>query len=346
MRGRSLARQQRLLRLLDQGDGLSVPRAAGQLGCTERTLYRDLAVLQEIGVPVYQEREGKRLRWRLVDGPKRRLSVTLSFAETLALTTGRDLLAELAGTFFHEAAISAIEKIRAALPAPFLTRADAAADLIVADKRPSRDYRGRGDAVRTLVDAIERRETVTIEYRKIGDRASSVRDVDPYHLHIHAGALYLIGWCHRRKAVRTFLLDRAGRVRSTGRTFDRRSDISVAPVMQGDLGPWTGNAEIIRLRFRSTAARLVAEHKIHPSQVSELRLDCGLDVTLHAPITPWLERWLTGWAGDVEVLAPPRLSDRVRANHGDALNRRRGPARARPEKKSARRLTVLVGSTG
>jgi len=70
MRGSSLARQQRLLRLLDQGDGLSVPRAAGQLGCTERTLYRDLAVLQEIGVPVYQEREGKRLRWRLVDGPK------------------------------------------------------------------------------------------------------------------------------------------------------------------------------------------------------------------------------------------------------------------------------------
>ncbi len=346
MRGSSLARQQRLVRLLDQGGELSVPRTAADLGCTERTVYRDLVVLQEVGVPVYQEREGKRLRWRLVDGPKRRLSVTLSFAETLALTAGRDLLAGLAGTFFHEAAISALEKIRAALPAPFLTRADAAADLVVADKRPSRDYRGRGDAVRSLVDAIERRETVTIEYRKIGDRASSVRDVDPYHLHIHAGALYLIGWCHRRKAVRTFLLDRAGRVRPTGRTFYRRSDIKLVSLLQGDLGPWTGKAEVIRLRFRSTAARLVAERKIHPSQVSELRLDGGLDVTLHAPITPWLERWLTGWAGEVEVLAPARLADRVRANYGDALNRRRGPARARPEKKSSRRLTVLVGSRG
>jgi predicted DNA-binding transcriptional regulator YafY len=344
MRGSSLARQQRLVRLLDQGGGLSVPHAAGELGCTERTVYRDLVVLQEIGVPVYQEREGKRLRWRLVDGPRRLLSVTLSFAETLALTAGRDLLAGLAGTFFHEAAISALEKIRAALPAPLLTRADAAADLVVADKRPARDYRGRADAVRTLVDAIERRETVTIEYRKMGDRASSLRDVDPYHLHIHAGALYLIGWCHRRKAVRTFLLDRAGRVCPTGHTFDRRNDIKLAPLMQGDLGPWTGKAEIIRLRFRSTAARLVAEHKIHPSQVSELRLDAGLDVSLHAPITPWLERWLTGWAGEVEILSPTRLSDRVRANHSDALNRRRGPARARPEKKSSRRLTVLVGS--
>jgi predicted DNA-binding transcriptional regulator YafY len=344
MRGSSLARQQRLVRLLDQGDRLSVPHAAGELGCTERTVYRDLVVLQEIGVPVYQEREGKRKRWRLIDGPRRRLSVTLRFAETLALTTGRDLLAGLAGTFFHEAAISALEKIRAALPAQLLTRADAAADIIVADKRPAREYRGRGDAVRTLVDAIEQRETVTIEYRKIGDPKSSVRDVDPHHLHIHAGALHLIGWCHRRKAVRTFLLDRAGRVRPTGRTFQRRNDIALESVPQGDLGPWTGKAEEIRLRFRSTAARLVAEHKIHPSQLSELRLDGGLDVSLHAPVTPWLERWLTGWAGDVEVLAPARLAARVRANHGDALNRRRDPARARPEKKSSRRLTVLVGS--
>jgi HTH domain len=79
MRGSSLARQQRLVRLLDQGGGLSVPRTAADMGCTERTVYRDLVVLQEIGVPVYQEREGKRKRWRMVDGPRRRLSLTLSF---------------------------------------------------------------------------------------------------------------------------------------------------------------------------------------------------------------------------------------------------------------------------
>ncbi len=88
MRGSSLARQQRLVRLLDQGAGLSIPRTASDLGCTERTVYRDLVVLQEIGVPVYQEREGKRLRWRLVDGPRRRLSVTLSFADEPALSVG------------------------------------------------------------------------------------------------------------------------------------------------------------------------------------------------------------------------------------------------------------------
>jgi predicted DNA-binding transcriptional regulator YafY len=141
------------------------------------------------------------------------------------------------------------------------------------------------------------------------------------------------------------LLDRAGRVRATGRTFDRRSDIKLAPLLQGDLGPWTGKAEVIRLRFRSTAARLVAEHKIHPSQVSELRLDGGLDVSLHAPITPWLERWLTGWAGDVEVLAPARLGrPRARQPRRRPQPPPRPPRERAQKKKSSRRLTVLVGS--
>ena len=82
--------------------------------------------------------------------------MTLSFSETLALTAGRDLLAGLAGTFFHEAAISALEKIRAALPAQLLARSDAAADLIVADKQPSRDYRGRGDAEQNKPHMVDR----------------------------------------------------------------------------------------------------------------------------------------------------------------------------------------------
>jgi predicted DNA-binding transcriptional regulator YafY len=126
-RGRSLIRQQRLSRILDQRREIEPTRVARELGCARRTIYRDLAVLQELGIPLYQEPEGRRVRWRLLDGPRRKLSVTLSFSEILALTTGRDTLAGLAGTFFHEAAISAVEKIRDALPKELVARADRSA---------------------------------------------------------------------------------------------------------------------------------------------------------------------------------------------------------------------------
>jgi predicted DNA-binding transcriptional regulator YafY len=256
----------------------------------------------------------------------------------LALTAGRDLLAGLAGTFFHEAAISGLEKIRAALPEPLLARADASAELVMADKRPLRDYRGRGEIVRSVADAIDQHRTLVLTYRKLGAPSAARREVDPYHLHIHAGALYLVGYCHARKAARTFLLDRASQVEMTDRTFQRRSDLQLDAILQGDLGPWSGRAVPISLRFSAAAAPLVAERKIHPSQVTRLRLDGSADVTLTAPVTPWLVRWLVGWAGQVAVLLPVSLAEQVWSAHEAAL----GLASA-PQKRS-RRVTAPVTS--
>jgi predicted DNA-binding transcriptional regulator YafY len=318
--------------LLDEGDGLSVEAVALELGCTRRTVYRDFAILQEIGVPLYAETNGKRTRWRLVAGPKRRLAVTLTFSEMLALTAGRELLAGLAGTFFHEAAITALEKIRAALPEPLLARADASAEVLMAD-RPAARYRSRGGAVLTIATAIEARESLVLSYRKLGDRAPTSRQVDPYHLHIHSGALYLIAWCHTRRAVRTFLLDRAAEVAPTGRRFERHAEPASPSPLQGDLGPWSGPAETIRLRFSAGVAQLVSERKIHPSQVTQPLLDGAAEVTLRAPLTPWLVHWLTGWGADVAILGPAHLADRIRVRHASAGSRR-GPGRARSAEKA------------
>lgn len=303
------------MRMLDERREVSVSAAANELGCDRKTIYRDLHVLEQIGIPLYQEERGPRSRWRVVDGPRRKLSLTLSWSEMLALTTGRDLLAGLAGTFFHEAAITALEKIRTALPAEIAARADAAAEVLVTDRRPARDYKGRGDLVRALADAVRKRETVALTYRKLGAARSEERHVDPYHLHVHAGAIYLIGYCHRRKDLRTFLLDRAAGARAVGAPFERRADLDVTGALQGDLGPWKGRAEAIRLHFSSSAARLVAERKIHPSQVAQLRQDQSLDVELKAPVTPALERWLLGWAGEVEIEAPVSLRRAIRERH-------------------------------
>jgi predicted DNA-binding transcriptional regulator YafY len=318
-RGDSLARQHRLMRMLDERREVSVSAAAKDLGCDRKTIYRDFVVLEEIGVPLFQDGPGPRSRWRIVDGPKRKLALTLSWSEMLALTTGRDLLVGLAGTFFHEAAVGALDKIRAALPEQLATRAQAAADILMSDRRVARDYRSRGDVVREIADAIHARQTVALTYRKLGARRPEERLVDPYHLNIHAGALYLVGYCHRRRALRTFLLDRATGVRTTGDLFARRPELDPTAILQGDIGPWSGRAVVIRLRFAASVARLIAERKIHPSQVSQWRNNETLDVELRAPVTPALERWLLGWAGDVEILAPVGLRRSISERHRRAI---------------------------
>src|SRR3972149_6280405 len=90
-RGDQLAPQWRLLPFLGRPPGLAVEDAARELGCTVRTVWRDLRVLQEVGFPIYDEREGRRGLWKVEVAFRDRLPVPLSLPEVVALLVSRDL---------------------------------------------------------------------------------------------------------------------------------------------------------------------------------------------------------------------------------------------------------------
>lgn len=307
------------MRLLEQRREVAVADAAVELGYSRRTVYRDLIVLQAVGVPLYQERDGKRSRWKVLDGYRHRLRLTLSWSEMLALSTGREILRGLSGTLFHESAVSALDKIRNALPEQLAARAAAASAVVTAQLGPVHDYRASGSIVETLVSAVEQRRTVRLSYRRRGSSRFSTRLVDPYHLHVQAGALYLLGWCHRRMGLRIFLVDRTNMVEVTTDTFELRPEVQPGSVLHGSFGPWSGDPVKIRLRFSADVAPLVAERRVHPSQTGELSEDGSLDLTLTAPLSPALVAWVVGWGAGVRVRAPRTLSDAVTQAHEAAL---------------------------
>ncbi len=311
-RGDSLARQLSLIQLLEERREVAVGEAARELGYTQRTIYRDLAVLERVGVPLYQDNRGRRARWRIVEGYRHRLSLSLSFAEMLALTAGRELLAGLSGTVFHEAAISALEKVRAAIPAEISRRATAAAKRLSASAGAAHDHRRAREVVERILVALERRESVELTYRKPGSRRATRRIVDPYHLHVQAGTLYLIGYCHSRRQVRTFLVDRAAAVRSTGQIFQPVASFSPGEIVQGTFGPWSGRKERVRLRFAPEAAAFVAERQLHPSQQLQWRSDGELDLEMELPVGAPLIAWILSWGAKVSVRGPKGLVDQVR----------------------------------
>jgi predicted DNA-binding transcriptional regulator YafY len=258
----------------------------------------------------------------------------------LALTTGRELLRGLAGTVFHEAAVSALDKIRQALPPELATRSQAADRAVSGSTGPTHDYRARGGVVNALVRAIDRQQTVEIDYRKRGGGPAERRRLDPYHLHVIAGAIYVVGYCHTREALRIFLVDRADAVTATGERFERRPDIVPAAVLHGSFGPWSGEPVRVQLRFSSEVASLVAERRMHPSQSSQWRADRRLDVSLHVPKSPALVAWIVSWGPWVEVLAPASIRDTVRKQHEAAA---RVMAKRNKKTKSTRRYVTKDG---
>jgi len=110
MRGEAFARQLKLLALVEvRREGVELEEAAAELGAQRRTVYRDLRVLEDAGFPLTSGRDGRRARWRMVEGYRHRLQLSLSWSELVALMAAQQVVSSLAGTTLHDGVASALE---------------------------------------------------------------------------------------------------------------------------------------------------------------------------------------------------------------------------------------------
>lgn len=311
-RGDSLSRQLQLWMLLDRERSLSVSDVCDRLSVNRRTLYRDLEVLQRCGMPLYQDQEGKRVRWRLDDGFKRTLSVQLSVQEVMAIVAAERLLSSMGGTIFASAARTAVEKLKGQLAPPIRERlTKLTAGVSASAGGASRDLGAHGAQLDTILKAVEANEVLELKYQKLGAGVPQLYTVEPHHVHVHGSSVYLVCWAIERGAPRIFLLDRVRELRATGRTFTRRAELPLGVFEQGAFGLWEGKPVVVRLRFKGTAVRIVSEQQLHPSQKSSPGPNGTLDFELRVPLSPPLVAWVRGFGGRVEVLAPEELQKDV-----------------------------------
>ena len=321
MRGEAFTRQLKLLALLEvRPEGVELDEAAGELGALRRTVYRDFRVLEDAGFPLTSAREGKRARWKMVEGYRHRLQLSLTFAELVGLMAARRLVSGLAGTVLHDGAASALEKIRATLPRGLAERFRASEQMVSAPGG-GRDYRPRGELVRRLVEAIDARETVTARYRSRGARRrrGADRRLDPYHLRVAEEGIYLLAYCHRSGGVKTFLVDRFDEVRPTGERFTPPEGFSPERLLGPTFGMWSGRARKVRFTVGNELAELLLERKVHPSQVAQRRADGSVEVRLEVALGPPLVAHLTGLGAGVSEIAPEELARAVLEEHRRAV---------------------------
>lgn len=321
MRGEAFARQLKLLTLLEaRREGVELDEAASALGMQRRTVYRDFRVLEDAGFPLMSARDGRRARWRLMEGYRHRLQLTLTWSELIALMTAHRALSGLAGTMLHEGVAGALDKIRVTLPKGLADRFRAASGLVSAPAG-GRDYGARGELVRQLVEAIDQRQTIAARYRSRarGQRGGAERELDPYHLRVAEDGLYLVARCHRSGEVKVFLVDRFEAVHRTEARFDPPEGFDAERLLRSSFAMWSGRPRKVRFTVAPRLADLLMERKAHPSQVAQRRSDGSLEVRLDVALGPPLVAYLTGLGAGVSEIEPRELREAVAGEHRSAL---------------------------
>ena len=171
-------------------------------------------------------------------------------------------------------------------------------------------FRTRVDAstpvLGVLLDAIERRKTVTFRYRTRGGGEAHDRTVDPYGLR-HRGAWYLTGFDHDRGEVRHFKLDRIdSRVRvAPGRDGDFEPPEGVSTEIPR--GPWAEGGSEARVAFAPQAAWWVERRT--GAEATVAREDGWVEVSLPFDDREVFLSWILGFAEDALILEPEELRD-------------------------------------
>lgn len=113
----------------------------------------------------------------------------------------------------------------------------------------------------TIEAATRHRKRVTLTYQAAATGMTSRRDVDPYALIYRESAWLVVGWCHLRREVRTFRVDRIHEAvmapRPKSPDFERPADFDVKAYAQRS--PWTFNTdppEEIQLALAPEAAEV------------------------------------------------------------------------------------------
>ena len=307
----STARLLELLELLQRQSRVTGRELADRFGVDRRTVRRDIAGLQRLGIPVEGERGvggGYRLRpgYRL---PPLMLSEDEATAVVLGLGAARRLaLGDANGTD------GALAKIHRVLPAPLRRRVEALEAAlaftapVVAGQPPA------GETVLVLADAIRRARRVRVSYRSF-EGEESERELSPYGLVVHAGRWYLAGYDHSRSALRTFRVDRIDRITiadvaatAASDDFDALEHVSSSLAQV----PWPWEVHVLLDLPLDEARRRV------PATLAELADEDGkTSLRMRVSSLDWAASLLAGLGCAFSVRAP----DELRASLAD-LSRR------------------------
>jgi predicted DNA-binding transcriptional regulator YafY len=309
----------RLDQLLRNRDRTTAQYLADELEVSERTVRADIAFLKtRLHAPIlYAKQKGfyyEDATWRLSTYP-------LTQGELFALTLGARMLKAYSGTAYRHELETAIARLRERLPEQnwvdlqklseehILFRTEATLDL---------------DPViwNNLENACHRQQSVQMTYYTASRNSTSDRIFDPYLLHIYRGTNpYVIGYCHTRKMIRWFRVDRIRKLEAKIDSFVRDPDFEpsqyLEQIFQCEVG--TGIVDV-EIRFDAATAPYIRERKWHPSQKLIEHTDESVTLTMTVSGLNDIKRWVLSYGKGARVLEPPQLISMVKLELGGMAN--------------------------
>ena len=291
-----------LIMLLQRRPNQKASELAEALHVSARTIQRYIAMLDEMGIPVYSER-GPYGGYSLVRG-YRMPPLVLTPQEAVAIYLGTGLVQQMWGRLYEDAAQGALAKLDNVLPEEQRHEVAWARRTLIATHMHRADQAPLVPLLEKLRRATRERRRLRMVYRSRGRPEPVEREADTYALVHRWGWWYAVGYCHLREAVRTFRVDRILELMLLDETFDVPAEFDVQEYLATE--PYTQPGIEVRLWFAADAALAARDDQAFWDAMDE-RPDGSVVVTFGVPSLEWAARQVLYYGPLVAVMQPPEL---------------------------------------
>ncbi len=294
-------RRLKILYMLQSGKRVTSRTLMDEFGISKRTVFRDLQVIQKLGVPVthYPETGYGVMRDGMIP------AIMFTFRELSVIMMGLSFVKSQVDQEMVNDAENVSLKIRSAVP-PAL---QAQMNILENNTRVSPyirniDGRSSGGDWFALCSAFVEEKPVSFDYRDRKGK-STRRTIDPHLLVHYTDHWNVIGFCHDRKALRNFMLSRMQNIMLRDRPFLRKQKY-------GDMELLYGRSE----HNHSVTVSVTQERSFSfltqlPGRIESQEIEGGLlVVTFLIDDLDFINEWLIRYGHHVEVRRPVELLER------------------------------------
>jgi len=296
-----------------------------RLDVSRATAFRRLKELGDTDpLESQEEADGGRLLWRLPPATRDH-PLHITTAEMVSLAFVKNALGFVAGTGIKEDLDTLLARFSHALKTSDYAHWKNLDRKLFDVNEGVHDYGGTNgtsadsdklDVVNDIITALLREERITCALK---DGRSVL--VEPYTLVLYKKGLYLLGFSHAHKSVRSFGLDKiVDTDRRAGDSFDYPADFDPKTHMTGPFGIIRGPRERVVLRFDAAVAHYVTRRVWHATQAFR-DVDGGIEMTLEPEGTSEMVSWVLSFGGKAEVVAPNALREQVAKEAREAVAR-------------------------
>jgi proteasome accessory factor B len=293
--------------------GVSVNELAARFNVTTRTVWRDLAALQEAGFPLVDEKRDRTTVWKLLNMPLKALNdAGLSVTEACSLYLSRALLVSFTGSPFEPGLTAIIRKIEKALSPRVRAFLGKLPEVIQVKPAPRKKVTAarHDEFVARLIEAAAERRIAKVLYFSLHSNREKDYELHPYHIAYAEGGLYLTAYVPEYRQIRVFAMERVRRVTVLDRRFTPVEDLTTE-AFGHSLGVHRGKPERIVIDFSRRVASYVRERTWHTSQQIDDLPDGGVRLTLKVCRDWALRTWVLGWGAHAHVVSPSALAEDV-----------------------------------